>query len=518
MNNAVIYARFSSHGQNEMSIEGQIKICTEYAEKQGLRVVKVYDGDKAKSASRETEKRKDLHKMFTDAETRVFQYIIVYDFERFARNRNESRIFKSELAKHGVRVLSATQHITDDEGGELYEMFLEWNAEKYSQRLSKVILRGIDTAVANGTFTGQRLIYGYGLVDTDRTGKKGTIKRVVVDEEQAAVIRFIFEQYAKGTPKKKIAEMLNAKGKRYNDKPFESRHFEHWLINKKYTGEFIYGGRVVNNTYPRIIDQALFDKVQARLKTKRKYKNTVKEKYRFASKIYCGHCGGLMIADGANKKNAIYRYYGCKNARKKQCSKKIESKARIEKYILDRVIDYLQDPKRVAYMAERVIAYYHFRTGENEIKSIEARIRNAEQQIEATTAAFIEAVTMRSEALKKSCQTKIDDLTILIEDLQKQQIQLQFEQGMQTTKQDIISFVHGFIRPMVEGYAERDEEKEMRFIDGLINSVYVYNEKIVVWFTLDYKKAPKIDKETTDEATKTPDLAVSSGVDACGGL
>ena len=311
--------------------------------------------------------------------------------------------------------------------------------------------------------------------------------------------------------------MLNAQGKRYGGKPFASRNFEHWLKNKKYTGEFIYGGRDCKNTFPPIIEQALFDKVQERLKTKRKYKNTVKEKYLFASKIYCGLCGGLMIADGANKKTAIYRYYGCRNSRKKQCAKKIESKARLETYILDKTIEYLQDPKRVAYMAERVIAHYHNRTGENEIKSIEARIRNAEQQIEAVTAAFIEAVAMRSDTLKKSCQTKIDDLTILIDDLKNQQIQLQFEQGMQTTKQDIILFVERFVRPMVQDCADSDEEKKLRLIDGLINSVYVYDEKIVVWFTIDSgKKAPLIDKNTTDEATKTPALTVSTGVDAVG--
>ena len=61
--------------------------------------------------------------------------------------------------------------MSDDEGGEFYEMFLEWNDEKYSQRLSKRVHDGLDTSVKNGTYCGGKLIYGYKLIDTDKRGK-----------------------------------------------------------------------------------------------------------------------------------------------------------------------------------------------------------------------------------------------------------------------------------------------------------------------------------------------------------
>ena len=76
MNNAVIYPRFSSHGQNEMTIEGQIRICTEFAHSRGLNVIKIYP-EKAKSASKDTHKRKAFQQMLHDAESGAFQYIIV---------------------------------------------------------------------------------------------------------------------------------------------------------------------------------------------------------------------------------------------------------------------------------------------------------------------------------------------------------------------------------------------------------------------------------------------------------
>ena len=212
MENAVIYARFSSHGQNEMTIEGQVRICREYAESQGYNVLTVYP-EKARTGTNDS--RPAFQKMIKDAASGQFQYIIVYMFDRFARNRHDSILYKEMLKRdYGIKVVSATQPISDYEGGEFYEMFLEWNDEKYSKRLSKRIKNGLDTCVENGTFTGSRVPFGYILIDTDRKGKKGTIHKVAIDEEQAEIVRYIFNEYAKGTDKKVIADALNAQGKR----------------------------------------------------------------------------------------------------------------------------------------------------------------------------------------------------------------------------------------------------------------------------------------------------------------
>ncbi len=170
MKNAVIYARYSSQGQNEQSIEGQIRICTEYAESNGYTVVKAYK-DKARSGT--NDHRPDFQKMIADADSGAFEQIIVYKFDRFARNRVDSIMYKAQLKKrYGIRVVSATEPVSDDEGGEFYEMFLEWNDEKYSQRLSKRVHDGLDTSVKNGTYCGGHLIYGYKLIDTDKRGNR----------------------------------------------------------------------------------------------------------------------------------------------------------------------------------------------------------------------------------------------------------------------------------------------------------------------------------------------------------
>lgn len=123
MDTGVIYARFSSQSQNEQSIEAQIRICSEFAENKGIKIVNTYS-DKAKSGT--NDHRPAFQKMVSDAQTGAFKYIIVYTFDRFARNRRDSVMYKEMLKeKYGIKVISALEPISEDEGGEFYEMF--WN-------------------------------------------------------------------------------------------------------------------------------------------------------------------------------------------------------------------------------------------------------------------------------------------------------------------------------------------------------------------------------------------------------
>ena len=392
MNNAVIYPRQSSHGQGDQTIETQIQICQEYAERKGLRVVKVFDGDKKKSASKDTEKRKDLHKMIEAAETGTFQYIIVYELNRFMRNRAESVLFKAQLAKHGVKVLSAVEDIRDDEGGELYEMIVEWRDEKYSRDLSRRVRHGLDTSVANGTFCGGYLIYGY-QIRKEPTGKPDRfIKYVEIDEEQAKIVRYVFKRYADGLSKERIAEVLNKMGDRYKGRLFKGRDFDRWLTNKKYTGEFCFGNRKCDNMFPQIIDRATFDKAQ-KLLQKNKYfakSNVVREPFLLSSKLYCGYCGTPMVADGGvGHMGVTYKYYACKDTKKGNCAKNRESKEALEKWVADEIIKFLSDPRRLNKMVDDVVAYHGKKTDESETKSIESKIVHAKKQIDDTINSLI---------------------------------------------------------------------------------------------------------------------------------
>lgn len=470
MNNAVIYPRYSSHGQNEMTIEGQVRICREFAESQGYNVVNVYP-EKARTGTNDS--RPAFQKMIKDAASGQFQYIIVYMFDRFARNRHDSILYKEMLKRdYGIKVISATQPISDDEGGEFYEMFLEWNDEKYSKRLSKRIRNGLDTSVANGTFTGSHLLYGYKLVDTDRKGKKGTIHKVEIDEEQAETVRYIFTEYAKGTGKVEIAKALNAQGKRVKGKQFTIRTFEKWLTNAKYTGEFYFGERLCTTIYPQIIDKLTFAEVQKRLASNKILAgaNSAVETYLLTGKAFCGRCGTAMVSDGGTSRNGTkHYYYACKKRKKGECDKARENKDTLEQRVTQQVYDFLSDRKNAEKAAKDTIVYYERRTGDNGLKSLETRIAQAQAQVEDLTNAFIEA---KSPLLRAGIEKKMQEYEVLLADLQTNKSQILLERGRSLTANDILTFIADLLKG-----DPADKEYQKKIIDNLVFTVYVYDDE-----------------------------------------
>ena len=139
--NIVIYARYSSHSQTEQSIEGQLETCYEYAKKNGYTVIGEYI-DRAQSGT--TDKREEFQRMIADSDKHTFEAVLVYQLDRFARNRYDSAVNKHRLKKNGVRVVSARENISDDASGILVEGVLESMAEYYSAELSQKIRRGMN--------------------------------------------------------------------------------------------------------------------------------------------------------------------------------------------------------------------------------------------------------------------------------------------------------------------------------------------------------------------------------------
>ena len=111
---AVIYARYSSDNQREESIEGQIRECTAYAEKNGITVIKHYI-DRAFSAK--TDNRPEFQQMIKDSGKKLFDVVLVWKFDRFARNRFDSANYKMILKKNGVHLISVMEPIAEGSQG-----------------------------------------------------------------------------------------------------------------------------------------------------------------------------------------------------------------------------------------------------------------------------------------------------------------------------------------------------------------------------------------------------------------
>ena len=134
---AVIYARYSSDNQREESIEGQIRECTAYAEKNGITIVKHYI-DRAISAK--TDNRPEFQQMIKDSDKKLFDIVLVWKLDRFARNRYDSARYKTQLKKNGVKLMSATEVISEGPEGIILESVLEGYAEYYSADLAENVL------------------------------------------------------------------------------------------------------------------------------------------------------------------------------------------------------------------------------------------------------------------------------------------------------------------------------------------------------------------------------------------
>lgn len=196
---AVIYARFSSHGQTEQSIEGQLRECYEYAKQNDLIILHEYI-DRALSGT--NDKRPEFQQMIEDSKKRDFNYVLVYQLDRFARNRYDSATYKAKLKKNNVRVISAKENITTDASGVLMESVLEGMAEYYSAELSQKVKRGIYESLLKGNYIGGYILYGYDVVN----------KKYVINETESKIVRQIFDDYANGIKTTQIVENLNNKG------------------------------------------------------------------------------------------------------------------------------------------------------------------------------------------------------------------------------------------------------------------------------------------------------------------
>lgn len=138
---AVIYARYSRDRQNEQSIDGQIRVCKEFAERNGIKIVAVYY-DKAMSGTNDN--RDDFQRMLKDSDKKEWDLVLVYKLDRFSRNKYEMAIHRKHLKDNGVKIVSAMENIPDSPEGILLESLLEGMNQYYSEELSQKTKRGMN--------------------------------------------------------------------------------------------------------------------------------------------------------------------------------------------------------------------------------------------------------------------------------------------------------------------------------------------------------------------------------------
>ena len=286
---AVIYARYSSDSQREESIEGQLRECTEYAERNGITVLRSYI-DRALPAR--TADRPEFQNMIKDSEQKLFDVVLIWKLDRFSRDRYDSAHYKRILKKNGVKVVSVKENISDGPEGIILESMLEGYAEYYSAELSEKIQRGQKENALKGKNNGGGVPLGY-LLD-----KKA--QKLVIDPTTAPLVVEVFEKYADGKSVRSIVEDFNARGlKTKRGQPFNINSFSSLLKNRKYIGEYRYQDVVIEGGVPAIVPEALFNRVQERMEKNRHAPAMAKAKedYLLTTKLFCGKCERMMVGE-----------------------------------------------------------------------------------------------------------------------------------------------------------------------------------------------------------------------------
>lgn len=302
---ARFYGRYSSSNQKEVSIEGQYRTCLEYATRAGYKVTGEY-ADRALSG-KFSESRAQFLRMMRDAERGLFDVLLVYKMDRFARNRYDAAVFKYRLRKAGVKLISVMENIPSGKEGIILESVLDGYAEYFSENLAENVRRGAREAAMVGKFNGGQTPYGFRIVDGKYT----------IDEARAEVVREVFSRFAAGETYKKIYDSLNARGLRtLKGKPFSRGSVASMLVNEKYIGQFIYNvgeGEpvVIEGGCPAIISNMLWNAVQARRaqSTGKPRLDKGSIKYVLSGKIFCAVCGESFHGFSCSSLGKTYTYY-----------------------------------------------------------------------------------------------------------------------------------------------------------------------------------------------------------------
>ena len=462
---AVIYARYSSDSQREASIEGQLRDCKDYAEKNGITVVGTYI-DRAYSAK--TDDRPDFQRMIKDSAKKIFDVVLVWKLDRFARNRFDAVNYKYQLEKNGVHLVSAMEPISQGPEGIMVESMLIGMAEYYSAELALKVARGERENALQCKYNGGVVPLGFTIGKEDRLYH--------IDPETAPIVQEIFTRYADGEPGEKIAASLNERGLRTRTgKPFVKNSFFQIFRNRRYIGEYRYKDIVTPGGIPAIVDQDLFDRVQQRFEQNRiAHGRPAKEdvSYLLTTKLFCGKCGTLMGGEsGTSHMGNTYYYYKCGNAKrhgKAHCDLKAIRKEPLERFVVDTAIKVIFSDEIIERLIDLVMdAQQKENTRlpvlKEQLRDTEKRLANLLEAIEQgiltpTTKQRLDELEARKEALNTS---------ILEEELKKPVL----------TREWMRFWFEKFRKGDM-----RDMEHQRQIIDTFVNSVYVFDDRVVLNF------------------------------------
>lgn len=483
MKKAVIYARYSSDSQTEQSIDGQLRVCREFAERENIKIVDTYI-DRAMTGT--NDHRPDFQRMLCDSKKKGFNFVLVYKFDRFARSRHDSAVNKAILSRNGVKVISATEQISDTPEGIILEGMLESFAEYYSAELSQKVKRGRKESRIKGLFVGGRKPFGYCVED----------KVVKINEKQAEIVRQVYNDYISGMRLKDIASKLNKQGiKTSNGKDFNINQVSRMLRSPLYCGKVYADDTVYTNIYPPIIDEELFDKVNKSLQTGKKTAAQKKAPNPFilSGKLVCGKCKANMTGDSGTGRNGVHYYYKCVNRKRKHsCDKKSVEKDYIENYVVCATKEFLKNNKQLKELSQMVADVFNVYIGKDVvINSLNAQMADIDRKLNNMANAIANGI------FSKTTNQKLNDLEQEKENLE---IKIAQQKAKSISPLDADKVYKWFLS--FQNVDTSDKLACKRMIDMFVNKIVLYDDYFDIYFNSSDDESKNIKLENVEDYTE----------------
>ena len=381
----------------------------------------------------------------------------VYKFDRFSRNKYETAIYKKALRDNGVKVISATELIPDSPDGIIFESMLEGYAEYYSAELSQKVRRGMNETRLKGNYTGGHILYGYKKQD----------KKLVIDEERAEVVRFIFEQYSIGVYVKNILLELDRRGVTYKGKPFVRSTVYNILKNEKYAGIYHFNGQIIENMFPQIVPTDIFEKVRAKVQKNHYGKHSVQVVYLLRNKLKCGYCGQSVNAECGTSQNGEKKYYyKCLGKKHHRCNKSVIRKDILEKLVLDKIVSELTRPQIMNAIVANLMQIQELQAKEaSALNMILKEKRQTDTALNNLMAAIEQGI------ISNTTNKRLHELESKQEELERQILIEKSKLALQLSEDTVRKF-----------YTDALKAEPKLLIDCLIKEIILYDDKIEIYF------------------------------------
>lgn len=477
---AAVYVRFSSENQRDgYSVEYQMDECRKYIEENDMQFVRAYV-DEA-TTGKTTNNRNAFFEMLNDVKRGLYECVVVYKYSRFARNLVEATIYRQQIEKSGATLISAMERIDDSTPeGKMMRNIIMVMDEYYSENLAVFVQSSMHTAAKSGKMMGSPAPLGY---------KYNENRLLEIDEQEAEIVRSIFELYANGFSYADILRWLRDRGLRTRrGKYFSESGIYAILRNEKYIGRFVYSVEgyetiIIDDALPALISADVWQRVQNRIEdwknntyqpTPRRSKNRA---YPLTGKIICACCGNHYIGESKATYAATgtqYNYYSCRGKKRMQvCKNKSVRKDLLENYVFGELKKHLLNPAIIDRIAQETFDLVSDGTGdvEAEIKSLKSDIVKVEKRLEALLDAMLDGDIPKSIMNRKS-----EKLNAELSDLQKQLER----KNVEATTSTSYDMVRGYLLQLMTDLEHGDDDMKKAVVQQMVKQITVSEDEITV--------------------------------------